>query len=67
MLATFKKGLLEELKDQIQFLPRLMDFVNARSMARDTWDRIQERRAERSANYFLYPIRVALATKEKKT
>ena len=44
-----------------------MDFINARSKARDAQDRIQERRAERSANYFPYPTRVVLATKEKKT
>ena len=44
-----------------------MDFINTRSKARDAQDRIQERRAERSTNYFLYPARVALATKEKKT
>ena len=51
----------------MQFLPRLTDFADIRSKARDAWDRIQERRAERSANYFLYPTRVVLATKEKKT
>ena len=44
-----------------------MDFIDARSKARDAWDRMQERKAERSTNYFLYFIRVALATREKKT
>ena len=44
-----------------------MDFTDARSKARDTQDRIQEKRAERSTNYFPYLTRVALATKEKKT
>ena len=44
-----------------------MDFINARSKARDAQDRIQERRVERFTSYFPYPVRVVLATREKKT
>ena len=51
----------------MQFLPRLTDFTDVRSKARDAWNRIQERKAERTANYFPYPIRVVSATREKKT
>ena len=51
----------------MQFLPRPTDFADVRSKARDAWDRMQERRAERTANYFLHPIRATSATREKKT
>ena len=44
-----------------------MDFIDVRSKARDAQDRIQEKRAERSTNYFPYLIRVVSATREKKT
>ena len=44
-----------------------MDFINVRSKARDTQDRIQERKAERFTNYFPYLIRVVSAIREKKT
>ena len=51
----------------MQFLPRLTDFTDIRSKARDAWDKMQEKRAERSANHFPYPARAVLVTKEKKT